>query len=263
MKKFILICVAALAVAGCSEYGALLKSTDHTVQYAAAKKYLAEGKWDKARVLLEKVIVPYTAQPQADSIMFYQGVAFYEQGQYDLSGELFDLFRTTYPRSVLLEQAEYMYALGHYKNSPEAVRDQTPTVMAIDAINTYISRYPGTPNRTDLETKRAEMIAKLHDKEFQNARTYYKIGQYKSAITALRNALKEYPETRHREEILYLTALSAYEYAENSVPAQRRARYLDMMERHLDYISEFPEGSHAEELTQLYEKARKYVNDGE
>ncbi len=258
-----LVFIGGCLLVGCSEYGRLLKSTDPTEQYAAAKQYIENKKWDKARTLLEKVAVPFTGRAQADSVLFYTGITFYEQKQYDVSSEVFDLFRSNYPRSPLLEQAEYMFALGHYNNSPDYMRDQSATVQAIDAIDTYISRYPGSPNRQDLEKKRVEMVEKLHDKSFYNARTYYKIGQYKSAITALRNALKEYPNTKHREEILYLTALSSYEYAANSVPAVRRERYLDMMERHLNYISEFPQGPHAKELTKLYEIARKYVNENE
>ncbi len=263
MNRILLLMLVALSVAGCSKYGRLLKSEDHEEQYAAAKQYIADKKYEKARVLLEKVVTPFMGKPQADSILFYQGLVYYEQGEYEVGAQAFDMFRSLYQRSPLLEQVEYMYAMGHYKASPEAVRDQSYTVQAIDAINTYLGRYPNSANRADLEAKRDEMVLKLHDKSYLNARTYYKIGQYKSAITALRNALKEYPDSAHREEILYLTAMSSYEYASNSIPAVRRARYLDMMERYMDYMAEFPEGAHAAELTRLYEKAREYVNENE
>lgn len=263
MKRILLIVLTAVAAAGCSEYGRLLKTTDYTAQYAAAKKYVDQRKWEKARVLLEKVINPYISQPQADSIMFYQGLVNYEQREYEVSAEIFDYFRSQYPRSPLLERAEYLYAMGYYNSSPEAVRDQSVTIQAIDAIDTYLSRYPDTPEREDLVAKRRELRLKLQDKAYLNAYTYYKIGQHKSAITALRNALKEYPESIHREKILYLTVLSSYEYASNSYPTLRRERYLSMMEYYLNYISEFPEGDHAAELTKLYEKAREYINNNE
>jgi outer membrane protein assembly factor BamD len=263
MKRILLLALAALTMAGCSRYGRLLKSKDPAEQYAAAKQYMEEKKYEKARVLFEKVIVPYTGKPQADSILFYQGLAMYEQGEYEGSADAFDFFRTMFPRSALLERSERLYAESYYHSSPEAVRDQTPTIQAIDAINTYISRYPGSPDRKELETKRDELTLKLHEKAYLNARTYYKIGQYKPAITALRNALKEHPDSKYREELLYLTVMSSYEYAANSVPAVRRTRYLDMMEHHLNYISEFPQGKHAAELTKLYEKAREYVNKNE
>ncbi len=263
MKRILLLMLAAFAMAGCSHYGKMLKSKNPAEQYATAKKYIEEGKYEKARTLFDKVRLSYMGKPQADSILFYRALTFYEQKDYDLSSDGFDMFRTEYPRSALLEKAELLYALGYYYSSPEAVRDQSTTVQAIDAINTYISRYPGSPERKDLEAKRDELTNKLYEKAYLNARTYYKIGQYKPAIAALTNALREYPDSPYREEILYLAALSSYEYASNSVPSFRRTRYLDMMERHLNYISEFPEGKHAAELTKLYEKAREYVNKNE
>lgn len=263
MKRILLLCASAVALAGCSQYGKLLKSTDHEAQYAAAKGYIETGKLERARMLLEKVRLPYIGSPQSDSIMFMEGLVQFREKQWDVSGQIFDQFRVNYQRSPLLEQAEYMYAMGLYNASPEAVRDQSITVQAIDAIDTYTSRYPASENRSDLQAKRVELVNKLHDKSFINARTYYKIGEFKSAIAALRNAQKEYPESVHREEILRLIVLASYEYAANSIPTMRRGRYLDMMERYMNYIAEFPEGQYASELTRLNERARKYVNEGE
>lgn len=263
MNRLIVIFAAALALGACSSYSKLLKGTDHQAQYEAAKSYIESGKYERARMLLEKVRMPYVATPQADSIMFFEGLVQYREKQWDVSGEVFDRFRVQYQRSPLLEQAEYMYAEGLYNSSPEAVRDQSATVQAIDAIDTYTSRYPGSEHREQMLAQRAEMVGKLHDKSFLNARTYYKIGEFKSAITALRNAQKEYPESKHREDILNLIVLSSYEYAANSIPAMRRERYLDMMERYLNYIAEYPEGQYAEHLKRLNDRAQKYVDEGE
>ncbi len=128
MKKILLTMLAAMTVAGCSEYGRLLKSEDPNAHYQAAKKYIQEKKYDKAKVMLEKSVMPFMGAPQADSIMFYHGLVYYNMKEYDASGEFFDNFRTTYPRSPLLEEAEYLYAMGHYHLSPEAVRDQSSIV---------------------------------------------------------------------------------------------------------------------------------------
>ncbi len=48
------------------------------------------------------------------------------------------------------------------------------------------------------------MRDKLVEKSFISARLYYDLGYYKSAILALRNSLIEYPETRYREELMFL-----------------------------------------------------------
>ena len=82
----------------------------------------------------------------------------------------------------------------------------------------------------------------------------------RSAVVALRNALREYPETPHREEILYLTVKSCYELAANSVHALQSDRYLDMLDAYYTFISEFPESGYRRELDRLQKTAREYLD---
>ena len=81
------------------------------------------------------------------------------------------------------------------------------------------------------------MTGRLHDKEFLNAYTYYKIGKHKSAIVALKNALRKYPETPHREELMYLIVGSGYELAHNSVQRKQTDRYLSMLDSYYTFIA--------------------------
>ena len=245
--------------AGCSQYSKLLKSTDNDLQYRTALEYMEAEKYQKALTLFEKVRMYYLNSNRADSIMFYTGLAFYKMGDFERSADLFDGFRKNNDRSPFLEEAEYMYAKGFYYSSPEADRDQTATMQAITAISEYLARYPGSQKREALEADLVELGQKLRDKAFLNARTYYKIGRYRSAIVALQNALDDYPDSPHREEILYMMAKSSYEYAHNSLVDRQRDRYLDMMDYYLSYISEFPEGKYARELGRLNDNAKKFL----
>lgn len=270
MKKTILYTLIAVAVAasavGCSTYSKLLKSEDYEAQYKAALQYLEDGKYQKAITLFEKVNMPFMNSSKSDSIMFYTGLALYKMGDFESSGMVFDQFRSMFQRSPFLEEAEYMYAMGFYYSAPEPDRDQAPTREALMAIDTYLQRYPNSPKKDDMEENIKELMQKLYDKEFLNARTYYKIGAYRSAVVALKNALDVYPETPHREELLYLIAKSSYEYASNSMPHVRRDRYLTMMDDYLSYLAEYPEGEYVKELTKMYEEAREYIarsNEGE
>ena len=80
-----------------------------------------------------------------------------------------------------------------YYLSPSPQRDQTVTGQAIVAISEFMSRYPDSEKYGQFEQMRNELTGRLHDKEFLNAYTYYKIGKHKSAIVALKNALRKYP----------------------------------------------------------------------
>ena len=56
------------------------------------------------------------------------------------------------------------------------------------AINEFISRYPGSDKVEDFRKINDELTQRLHKKTYLNAYTYYKIGRYKSAVPALKNA---------------------------------------------------------------------------
>jgi outer membrane protein assembly factor BamD len=261
-KPFIytaLAVTATLFVVGCSPYSKMLKSNDYDLQYRTALEYMDEGKYQKALTLLDKVRMYYLDSNRADTISFNYGLALYRMGDFENSASTFDEFRKTHDRSPYLEEAEYMYAKGFYYSSPDPDRDQTPTIQAITTINEYLSRYPDSPKREQLDADLAELSQKLRDKAFLNARTYYKIGRYKSAIVALQNALDDYPETAHREEIMYMMAKSSYEYAHNSIPEVQRDRYLDMIDYYLSYIAEYPEGGYARELGRLNDNAKRFL----
>ena len=232
----ITVCSAVLLLAaGCSGYNKLLKSNDREQMYKAALDYFEKGKFDKTLQLFEE-IAPY-----------YQGTVRED-------------FRRRFGRSPVVEEAEYKYAMGFYYMSPPANRDQTSTYMAITSINEYLQRYPNSLKKQLCLIRLDELQQTLYDKSFINARTYYKIGRYKSAVVALRNALREYPETPHREEILYLTVKSCYELAANSVHALQTDRYLAMLDAYYPIVSAFPARGYRRELDRLQKTAREYLD---
>jgi CheY-like chemotaxis protein len=90
--------------------------------------------------------------------------------------------------------------------------------------------------------------------------TYYKIGRYKSAIVALKNAIKQYPETPYAEDIRYYTAVSAYRLAENSVASKQLDRYLDMLDHYYTFLAEYPESKRVKELERMAKSARNFID---
>lgn len=228
--------------------------------YTKALEYYEKGKYEKTKQLLEEVAVYYQNTYREDTIMYYWGTANYKTGDFDTSAMIFDRFRRQFGHSPFVEDAEYMYAMGFYFASPEPNRDQTVTMQAMAAINEYLQRYPESNRKQLCLVRLDELQGKLYDKAYINARTYYKTGKYKSAIVALRNALAQYPDTPHREEILYLTTKSCYELAVNSIETLQRNRYMDVVDSYYTFISEFPGSKHRKELDRLRTAAGNYLS---
>lgn len=255
-----LVILATLALmAGCGSYNKLLKANDSEQMYHAAVKYYEEGDLQHALQLFQELAPRYAATMRADTIMYYTGCCFYKQGNFSTSATIFDEYRRTYGRSPLLEDVEYMHAMGFYFSSPEPSRDQTTTLQAIRAIDEYMEHYPSSAKIGVCEERLKELRGKLYDKSFINARTYYKTRRYKAAIIAFRNALGEFPETPHREEILFLILDSCDKLAENSITSLQVDRYLDTMDAYYNLISEFPDSKHRKAAERIQKSAKRFL----
>ena len=57
---------------------------------------------------------------------------------------------------------------------------------------------------------------KLVEKSYLSAKLYYDMKQYKAAVVALNNSLKEYANSKYREKMMYLKLNSLFQYAELS-----------------------------------------------
>lgn len=262
MRKTILFLLAVLAVSmttGCGEYNKLLKSGDNERIYARGLEFFEDGKYHRAITCFEQVQPYFAGTMREDTLAYYTVRAYFKQGDFSNSSALTDDFRHKYGRSPFIEDVEGMYALSYYYISPEPSRDQSTTSMALSAIQEFIGRYPNSTKRAAFESMIKELTQKQYDKAYLNAKTYYTIGRYKSAVPALKNALKKFPESNHREEIMYLIVKSSYELAHNSVESLQRDRYLNMMDSYYSFVAEFPDSKHLKELDRMQDEAKKYI----
>ena len=247
-------------LSGCSEYSKILKSEDPDLKYEKGLEYFAEEEYSKTIALLEEIDYIYSSSPRDDSIAYYTATSYYKSGDLAISRTLFNNFRYKHKRSPFIEDVEYMYAKGFFFSSPEADRDQTMTVQAIITIEEYLERYPNSTKKEALRENVNELTGRLHDKSFLNANTYYKIGKYKSAVIALKNASREFPDSRHLEELSYLVVKSNYLYASKSYEKFQRERYLDMMDAYYTFVSEYPESEYRRELDKMMAAAKKHID---
>lgn len=252
--------VTAVALCHCAGVNTLLKSGQPDQIYARALEYYEQEKWTRASTLFEGVHHYYIGTSREDSITFYNAHCKFKAHDFETASMLFDEFRRRFGRSAFIEDAEGMYALCYYRLSPGPTRDQTTTSKALIAINEFISRYPESDKVEAFREMNKELTERLHEKTYINAYTYYKIGRHKSAIVALRNALRTYPDSRFREEIMYLIVESSYQLASNSIADKQTDRYLAMLDSYLSFREEFPESKRMKKADKMAAEARDYLD---
>ncbi|MBR6655043.1 MAG: outer membrane protein assembly factor BamD [Alistipes sp.] len=238
----------------------VIKSEDPELIYSEAMKYYGKEKWKQAGDLFEACRAYFVGDMREDSIAFMSARSKFKDRDYLDATVRLDEFRRKFGRSIFIEDAEAMLAMCHYYLAPDPTRDQTITAEAIVAFSEFIERYPNSKRAEAFSNLITELTERLKEKAYLNAYTYYKIQRYKSAVIALRNALKQYPDTPHREDILYLIAVSNYRLAHNSIEEKQGERYLNVLDSYYSFINEFPESKHRKELERYTKEAKDYLD---
>ncbi len=254
MKYKILIYILfPLVLGSCKGYEKLLKSSDYQLKFDKAFEYFESNDFVRSATLFEQIASVYRGTTKADTIQYYRAKAYYNQKDYTMAGHYFSELSKTYPRSPFADDSDFMSAYCFYMLSPRPELDQANTYSAITALSLFIINHPKSPRVEESRMLILEMNEKLVNKSYLSAKLYYDLGDYKASIIALRNSLNEYPETKYREELMFLLLKSSYLLAKNSVESKLKDRYQATVDEYYSFISEFPEGQFAGEAKTMYE----------
>ena len=128
------------------------------------------------------------------------------------------------------------------------------------AIANYLIDYPDNEYAAQCHAMIDRLEERLDRKEYESAKLYYTIEDYKAAHYALKLVLKEDADNVYREDIMYYTVMSAYKYALNSVVDKQRDRYVTFTDDYFTFVSEFPDSKYRKELDGLASKVQKILN---
>lgn len=258
-KNIYILLLIALAVTSCGEYDALLKSTDNELKKQKVYEYYDAGKYVKVTELLQQILPRYRATEEAEKLNWINAQANYKLQDYEVAQQLFKDFSDLYPLSTNAEEALYMSAVCFYNLSPRAELDQAFTNKAIESFTIFQTRYPNSTRTADCLTKKKEMQEKLVEKSYINARLYYDMGEFRAATVSIANSLKDYPDTKYREELMFLKLDAIFQTAERSIPSKKRERYQSALDEYYSFIEEYPQSSHAKDVERIYATTAKFL----
>lgn len=258
IRNLILALVAIAAMSSCkSQYELLLNSNDADAKYKAAFEFFNNKKYGRAAALFESLSVLTDGTERDDTVRYYWGLSNYNAKDYYTAETNFEQFTESYPRSPFAEEARFLRIDCLYRSTLRYELDQTPTYKAMNAISEYVLEFPKSGNMAVCHEMLTDLGARLDKKAYEGARLYYKMEDYLAAKVALKNVLKDDSENMYREDILYYIAMSSYKYANLSVPAKQKERYLAFIDDYLNFIGELPESHYRKELDVVYARAQK------
>lgn len=261
LRKLIYILLIPLLTGSCSGYEKILKSTDYQLKYRKALEYYNQGEYVRATTVFEQIGSMFRGTSKSDTVDYFKAKAYYNQKDYTMAGHYFKELVKLNPRSPFAEESQFMSAYCLYKQSPRPSLDQANTFAAIDAFSLFNIAFPNSDRVAESKKLIAELNEKIVEKAYMSAKLYYKLSNYKAAIIALRNCLNDYPDTKNREELMFMLLKSSYLLAVNSVPEKRRDRYQSTVDEYYSFIAEFPDGKYTEEAKKMYEDSTKKLGD--
>ncbi len=271
-KSIIIICSMVILFSGCAnEFNRIYKLQDNKLKYEYAKQYFAKGKYQQASTLLQDVVTGQKGRNNAQESLYMLAMALYNNNDYETASSVFKKYFSTYPKGYFAEQACYNIGESLKESAPEPRLDQTPTVGAIAAYQTFLDYYPESSLREDAQQSLFDLQDRLVTKELLSAQLYYNLGgyfgninsntesNYEACIVTAQNALKTYPYSDLRERFSELLMKSKYYLAKNSSEEKRVDRYREAEDECYAFINEFPESKSVKQAHDFIEKCKKFT----
>lgn len=257
-----IVLVSALFLAGCDGYNKLLKSKNYELKLERANEYYTKGNYVKASALYEELIPVYKGDAKAEEIYYYFAYCTYYQGDYALAQYHFKNYYRSFPTGKHAEESLFMNAYCYYLNSPIYKLDQTDTKNAMAELQNFVDQFPES-SRIDSCNVIADLLrGKLEHKDYDITKQYFNLLSYdmqyaKAAIVSAKNFIKDFPESRNIDEMLFITINSYYLLAVNSLETKKVERLDLAMDTYLKLLDLYPKSSYLQRAENIYESCQR------
>lgn len=263
---FCLALVLMMGLSSCGEYNKVLKSTDAMYKFEYAKKAYEQRKYMQAITLLQDLQMQMRGTENGEDAIFILAMSYFENKDYLNSAVYFKNYYQRYPRGKYAELARFYSGYGYYLDSPDPQLDQTYTLKAIEELGAFLDYFPNSDKAGIAKNAIFEMQDKLTLKQLQNAQLYYNLGNYlgnnyESCIITAKNALKDYPYSKYREDFDMLILKAKFQEAKNSVAEKSEDRYRDVIDEYYSFINSYPESKNLSEATSIFNIASQHVGE--
>ena len=255
MKKYIILLVLSVILLSCkTEMDQAMKSADKDFILKVANEKFAKKKWSDALALYDRLPNLVAGTDDAPNVVFNSAYSNYYDKNYRLAANQFKNFVISFPQDPRKEEAAYLSALCYYEGSLQYNLDQSNTESAITELQNFLNEYPDSERSKNITQLVDELTYKLEFKAFENAKQYYKMGEYKAAAVTFENVLEDFPATKLRPQIYDIILKSKYELAVNSIYDLKKER-LDNAAAYARRVSaELPNSEYSKTADDLFAK---------
>lgn len=204
----LLAAAAALPLASCAGPSAQTRADtryvarDVNTLYNLGKDRLDRNQYEIAAAIFSEVERQHPYSPWARRAQLMAAYAFYEAGEYTDSVAAAQRFLSIHPGNRDAPYAYYLIAMCYYEQISDVTRDQSTTLLAQNALNEVVRRYPQSVYAADARLKLDLVNDHLAGKEMEIGRFYQRRRQWLAATVRFRNVVERYDTTTHAPEAL-------------------------------------------------------------
>ena len=265
-RNILALAFTAVLFTGCGEYQKALKSTDYDYKLDFARRAFENQKYVQAYTILTDIVQLFKGTEKAEESLYLLALSHYENKEYADASSYFKTYYTRYPKGKYTELARFYSGYGYYLDSPEAQLDQSGTIKAIEELQEFLDYFPKSDKVSIAQNAIFEMQDKLTLKELQNAQLYYNLGNYmgnnyESAVITAKNAIKDYPYSRYKEDLELLVLKARFQEANQSVEERKPERFRTVIDEYYGFINNYPDSPNRKEADNIYKIASSKVKD--
>lgn len=260
--RLYIVLIILVLVSSCGEYEKLLKSTDFDLKKSKVKEYYDAGQYVKVTELLTQILPRYRATDEAEDLNWMNAQSYYGMKDYFMAGSTFKSFIDQFPFGKHAEEAYFMAAMCDYNISARPELDQENSRNSIEGFKIFVNKFPNSSKVEESNKLIRDLEDKQVEKSYMSAKLYYDMKQYKAAVVALNNSLKEYADSKYREKMMYLKLNSLFLYAENSLVTKQKERYQATLDDYYSFMEEFPQSIYIKDVNGIFQKTNKYLKAG-
>ncbi len=241
----ILISLFILFAPACSSKKELRPARFDPKEYLKrANKLIEDEDYDEARRLLLEVKNRDLTHRYAPIAQLKIAETYEKDEDYETAVSEYQRFLRLYPDHTEAPYAQYKIAMIYFKQIEGPDKGAGGARKAMEEFQKLLRLYPRNPYREAAQLRIKKCKNLMAEYEFLVGKFYYKKDSYRAALGRFKELLKSFPEYKHIDQVLYLTASSYYEMGKK----QKARQYAQ------ELIKRFPK-------TEWAEKAKDFLTD--
>ncbi len=259
LRNLLYVFIGVVLFSSCGGFEKVRKSSDVNYKLTKANEYFEKKQYQHASELYKELMPIMKSTRNYEALYFKYAYTFYYMKDYLDGSYFFKNFTESFPASKDAEEAEFMSAVCLFKYAPKYSLDQTNSIKALEAMQSYTNRYPDSKRITEANSYIAASQKKLETKQASAAKLYFNISQFKAATVAYRSVMRNFPNSPNSDQYQFMILRAMYKYAKASIPEKQEERYANAIAAYRELKDTWPQSKYLTEADKLYTEANNNV----